>query len=128
MLFWNTVLTTGQTKLHDDYVTRFESNSPLKDVVKSIAQSASITAKMMAEVDQPLYFPLPSEFIIPGWQTLVELYIKRNDTYEVAFHENEIIFAEQLEDLQRLEDFKLFVNRDKRLKFVNNLTLQYPPS
>ena len=78
-------------------------------------------------MDHPLYFPLPMEFIIPGWQTLVELYIKRNDTYEMAFQTEEIIFAEQLEELKEEvgeENFQLFVNRDKRLKFVNCLTLQ----
>ena len=79
---------------------------------------------MMAESDQPLYYPLPTEFIIAGWQTLVEIFIKTSDGYRVAFQAEEIIFSEQLEEHISDGNTKLFVLRDKRLKFVNSLTLQ----
>ena len=114
----------GNTKLSSEKIQKFESHVQLREVIQSIAKSKSITAKMMAESDQPLYYPLPTEFIIAGWQTLVEIFIKTSDGYRVAFQAEEIIFSEQLEEHISDGNTKLFVLRDKRLKFVNSLTLQ----
>lgn len=114
----------GTTKLYIETAQRFDSNVQIRNVLKSIAQNSSITAKMMADIDHPLYFPLEIEFIIPGWQTITELFMKKNDNYEAVFSADEIIFAEQLEDLKKEGCEQLFVDRDKRLKFVNSLTMQ----
>ncbi|MBT7609663.1 MAG: hypothetical protein HN576_07895 [Bacteriovoracaceae bacterium] len=114
----------GNTKLNNDLGEKFESNCQLRDVIQSIAKSKSITAKMMSEMDQPAYFPLPMEFIVPGWQTIVEIFIKRSDTYRIAFLAEEIIFSEQLEEQKADGNNQLYVDRDKRLRFVNNITLQ----
>jgi hypothetical protein len=114
----------GNTKLSNDSITKFDGQCQLREVIQSIAKSKSITPKMMSEIDQPLYFPLPMEFIIPGWQTLVEIFIKTPDNYKIFFQAEEIIFLEQLNELREGEGSQLYVERDKRLKFVNNLTLQ----
>ena len=119
------LLVRGSTKINDERVKKFDNQTQVRDILQSIAKSASITAKMMSEIDQPLYFPLPMEYIVAGWQTLVNLYIKRKDNYQVAFGSDEIIFAEQLQEYSESEDdFQLYVLRDHRLKFVNSITLQ----
>ncbi len=114
----------GNTKLSRDLVTTFDVQSQLRDVIKSIAKKESITAKIMTEIEHPLFFPLPMDFIVPGWQTVVEIYIHIGDEYKVAFKRDEIIFAEQLEEQKKSGNSQLYVNRHKRLKFVNSLTLQ----
>ena len=114
----------GNTKVGREEIEKFESHGQLRNVIQSIAKSKSITAKMMAEADHPLYYPLPMEFMIAGWQTLVEIFIKNPDGYKVVFGTEEIIFAEQLDEHLAGNNSQLYVLREKRLKFVNSITLQ----
>ena len=46
----------------------------LKAILQSIAKSLKVTAQDMAKKRFPKYFPLPMEFIIPGWQCGHNLY------------------------------------------------------
>lgn len=114
----------GQAKVPQSEVTVFDSKIQLRDVLRSMAKSMNITAKVMAEQDMPDYFPLPSEFVIPGWQTSIEIFIKSKGDYEKYFDIEDIITGDELEKLENKNNFQLYVKKNERLKFVNSLSGQ----
>ncbi len=114
----------GQAKVPLDDVIVFDPNIQLRDVLRSMAKIMNITAKIMAEQDMPDYFPLPMDFVIPGWQTSVEIFIKKFGRYEIYFDIEDIITADELEKLERQKNFQLYVEKHERLKFVNSLSGQ----
>jgi hypothetical protein len=114
----------GNAKVPLDEVTVFDSNIQLRDVLRTIAAKLKVTASMMAEKEFPDMFPLPSKFIIPGWQSLVGIYILKDDEFQIQFQPNEIILNEDLDKLKNEENFQLYVIKEERLKFVNSLTGQ----
>lgn len=114
----------GSSKVPPDEVTLFDSNIQLRDVLRSIAKAVNVTAKRMAEIDHPDYFPLPNQFVIPGWQTSLDVYIKKGNSFEVFFEIDDIITGDELDRLERANNLQLYVKKDERLKFVNSLTNQ----
>jgi len=114
----------GSAKVPLDEVTVFDSNIQLRDVLSSMARQMKITANMMAEVEHPEFFPLPTKFVIPGWQTTINIYISKNEQFEVFFQPDDVITGDELDQLDRDLNFQLYVKSDERLKFVNSLTGQ----
>lgn len=114
----------GNSKVPQEEVTLFDKNIQLRDVLKSIASDFNITAKKMVSIEFPKDFPLPTDFIIPGWQASVEIGIKVGGKYQSYFEKDEIITAEKLDQVLESNNDQLYVDRDERLKFVNSLTTQ----
>lgn len=114
----------GAAKVPLEEVTVFDANIQLRDVLATIAKELKITAKIMAEKDHPEYFPLPTKFVIPGWQTTINIYISSNGGYEVFFEPDDVITGDELDKLDQDLNFQLYVKREERLKFVNSLTSQ----
>jgi len=114
----------GNAKVPLDEVTVFDSKIQLRDVLRSMAKTLNITATKMMEKEYPEYFALPSEFVVPRWQTSIEIFIKNFDDYEIYFEPDDVITSYELEILEKDNNFQLYVDRHDRLKFVNSLTGQ----
>lgn len=110
----------GRAKVPQEIVTVFDSKVQLRDVLRSMARSMNVTAKIMAEQDLPEYFPLPTEFLIPGWQTSIEIFIKKGESYETYFDPEDIITGDELVKLEQQNNLQLYVRKEERLKFVNS--------
>lgn len=114
----------GKTKAPSMHITIFDSNMQLKYILQSVAKAVDVTAKTMAETVFPEYFPLPIEFVLPGWQCASPVFRKTDDGYIQVFDDQDIILCEIIEEYEELGEEALYVESAKRLRFVNSLTLQ----
>ena len=116
----------GKTDIPHAEATVFDSNIQLKDILKNISKSLSITAKLMAEKKVPEYFPLPVEHFLPGWYCATELYTQQagDDQYLPAYSTEDVITQETLETLESNNQKFLYVQSKSRLRFVNSITGQ----
>ncbi|MBF0299539.1 MAG: hypothetical protein HQK51_12515 [Oligoflexia bacterium] len=132
----------GQTKALQDVVTVFDSKIDLKNILHNIAKVLNVTSMSMYQAKHPKYFPLPIEFILPGWECACPLYKKvsveqvavsseqvspeqaADQNYELLFDTGSVILNDTLEALECGDIKYLYVDAKLRLKFVNSLTMQ----
>jgi len=114
----------GNSGVPQEHVTLFDSNIELKYVLQSIAKQINITAKDMIKRESPEYFPLPMEFMVPGWLASIDIYSLVSGSHEIVFKKDDVILEGTLEELEHTNNFQLYVKKNHRLKFVNNLTNQ----
>lgn len=114
----------GKSNAPQEHVVVFDPNIELKYVLQKIAKMIGVTAKGMAKKELPDYYPLPMDFLVSGWLANIDLYSKKGEKFEIVIKENDVILGDTLEELEHSGNFQLFVKREMRLKFVNNLTSQ----
>ncbi|MBF0361181.1 MAG: hypothetical protein HQK49_09230 [Oligoflexia bacterium] len=122
----------GQTKALQDVVTVFDPKTDLKHILQNIAKSLNVTSLSMSLIKHPKYFPLPTEFILPGWECACPIYrdFSKKDTtdidknFEILFDTGSIILNDTIEGLEHENIKYIYVESNLRLKFVNSLTLQ----
>ncbi len=114
----------GPAKVPLEEVTVFDVNIQLRDVLRSMAKIMNVTASTMMAIDHPEYYPLPSDFVIPGWQTSTEIFIEADGEFDTYFEIDDVITGHEIDYLEKQGNFQLYVKREDRLKFVNSLTGQ----
>ncbi|MDB9786497.1 hypothetical protein OAB57_00180 [Bacteriovoracaceae bacterium] len=114
----------GDTATNPSEVEIFDQKIELKFVLQRIADSLGVTARKMADKIVPKYFPLPIHFIVPGWECAADIYVENNQDYEIIFKQDSFFSFEILEKLEFEGQKNLFVEAEKRLRFVNCLTGQ----
>ncbi len=114
----------GTTKAPSADVTIFDSKSPLKSILQSIAKAVGVTAQNLASEDVPKYYPLPMEFIVPGWFCITNVFIQKGGEYTPVFADESVITCDSLDELESQGVTTLYVLANQRARFVNALTHQ----
>lgn len=114
----------GPTDLNEEKFHIFEPNTNIKTILQSLAKYLSITAKKMADLELDHHFPIPLEFVVPGWISPRSIYKKNGEKFEEILLPDTIVTEKFLDDLDCGEGSFLYVRSDERLQFVNSLTLQ----
>ncbi|MBL6990172.1 MAG: HD domain-containing protein [Bacteriovoracaceae bacterium] len=114
----------GNTKAPADVVTIFDAQMELKLILQTVAKLLKITAFSMAKKEVPPKFPLPLEFILPGWECCHPLYLKDGDQYNKILKQGDIISGDILDELEVKKVNYLYIDAHYRLKFVNSFTFQ----
>ncbi len=118
------LIVIGKTLVPQDYVTVFDSKIQLRDVLQSVARIVGVTSKEMAEKVKDEYYPLPMEFVVPGWQTNVDIFVKQDSEFIKVFNEEDVILSGELEHLEDGDLQQIYIKSKKRLKFANFVTIQ----
>jgi hypothetical protein len=114
----------GKTSLSEESFHIFDEKVSLKYVLQTIANSLKVTAQEMAALVTEEYFPLPMDFIVPGWFCSTPLFVKEGDSYNEAMPVDSVITQDLLDSFEYEGINQLFVLSGQRLKFVNSLTFQ----
>lgn len=118
------LIVLGKTIVPQDYVTVFDSKIQLRDVLQSVARIMNVTPKDMADKFKDEYYPLPMDFVVPGWQTNVDIYVNQHNEYIKIFNIEDVILSGELEYLEEGELQQVYIKSKQRLKFANFITIQ----
>ena len=101
-----------------------KSDANLKDIIKFIASHAQITAKDMSELWTKEYYPIPIHYLLPGWQSIKNLYVDQQprEIGRPAIRAGEIISNSFLENIKKVGHEYLYVKSSGRLDLVSSFS------
>ncbi len=118
------LIVLGKTLVPQDYVTVFDSKIQLRDVLQSVARIMGVTSRDMVEKYKDEYYPLPMNFVVPGWQTNVDIFVRQHNEFIKVFNIEDVILSGELEYLEDGDLQQVFIKSKQRLKFANFITIQ----
>ncbi|MFG1528217.1 HD domain-containing protein [Halobacteriovorax sp. RZ-2] len=92
----------------------------IKSIVRAAAKLMSVTAKDMVALDVGEFYPLPIELLKLTDQAYSDIYLRKNDEYELTFSKDEKISDKDIQS----EDDQVYVKPEKRLQCINHLTME----
>ncbi|MBL6989470.1 MAG: HD domain-containing protein [Bacteriovoracaceae bacterium] len=120
----NQCFLVGKTKAPADEITIFDAQMELKHILQTVAKILQVTSGTMAKKNVPPKFPLPIEFILPGWECCHCIYNKEDEQYTKILNQGDIITGDLLDELIVKGVRHLYIDANYRLKFVNSFTFQ----
>ena len=99
-----------------------ENGLEIKPLLQASAKALGVTAKDMAKMVVPDYFPLDLLYFASIKQPICSIYSCNEGSYEVVFKADEDIDRQKLVELKQGGHESLFVEKNDRLKLVTNLT------
>lgn len=119
----NVLLIGGNQCNYENFEVK-PANSSLKDIIKFIADHAKITAKVMSELWTREYYPIPIRYLLPGWQSIKNLY-ENQEPLEIGkptVRAGEIIPNSLLEEYKNEGREFLYVKASGRLDLVSSFS------
>lgn len=106
-------------------VFNFSSALDIQPIIRAAGKALKVTAQEMAKLSVPEYFPVPIQFFKYLTTPISSIYIQDFDDtnlYNIFIKEFDYIPPNSLKDLASQGTSELFVKKNDRLKFVNNIT------
>ena len=125
------VIVIGDDKQEISDVTHIKSSLDIKELIQNCAKSLNVTAKDMAELEVPEYFPIPLQFFHCLKYSVVNVYCHKFitnaegeelETYDLIYAPFSDFDSAEISKLASEGQYNLFVKKEDRLKFVTNLT------
>jgi len=120
------IIVIGDKNNEFDQVIHIPSALDIKELIQASAKSLNVTAKDMASLDVPEFFPIPLEFFNCIQYSVVDVYMKptpdETDDHEVIFKQFDTFSPQVIKNFTSEGRVELFVKKEDRLKFVTNLT------
>ncbi len=112
----------GETKSKDSNIFQYDESITLRKLIRAVAHIYHVTAKQMASQIVGDYFPIPMDFVLPGWLATQNLYKKIDQAYEVLIKKGDVISADMIDILSEESIKNLYVLSSNRLDLVNSFT------
>jgi hypothetical protein len=114
------LINIGLKKLNDE-VINLPSALDIQPLMKASAKLLNVTPKDMVQLAVPEYFGIDIEYFKYIPRSVTDVFLKQGDKYELAL-EKLTDFSE--EDINKLagNNEKLYIEKNARLTFVNNLS------
>jgi len=118
------VIIIGDKKEEIPEVFHIPSALDIKHLIQTSAKALGVTAKNMADLQVPEYFPIPLQFFHCLKYSIVDVYVNNldNDSFEIIFNIFDEFDSKTVSKLASESRYELYVKKEDRLKFVTNLT------
>jgi hypothetical protein len=98
------------------------SGLDIKDLIKNSARCLGVTAKDMAQLAVPDYFPVPTSYAMDIKRSACDVFVKRENDYQKLIEANEDFPENLIAGAEQSGDKLIYVNKMERLNFCNNVT------
>lgn len=125
------VIVIGDEKQQVENVTHIKSCLDIKELIQNSAKSLNVTAKDMAQMEVPEYFPIPLQFFHCIKYSVVPVFCHKFitnaegedvETYEPLFDPFQEWPTSEISKHAAEGQYNFYVKKEDRLKFVTNLT------
>ncbi len=122
-----TLIVIGKENPPTNNIHFLSSALDLKPIIMIVAQTLGVTAHDMANKVVPTYFPIPITYFTVLNRAVCEVFVEKVDhpgEYAKVIEENAIFTQDFIQNLIRQGNRELFVHKDHRLTFVNNVSAE----
>lgn len=119
------LIVIGKSTLTDPNVIHLASGLDIKPLVQNVAKALEVTAKDMAQMDVPEFFPIPINYFLALKRTVTDIYeenIDRPNHFDKKLPEYQEFNIEVIKKYIQEGTAHLYVKKNDRLKFVTNVT------
>ena len=111
----------GESTLSSELVFNLTSALEIKDLIQTAAKALNVTAKDMANLSVPDYFPIPIQHFNIIKEPICDVYRPEGEDYNLYLNAFEEFSPNTIKDCMAEDHSFLFVKKDSRLKFVTNI-------
>lgn len=119
------LMVIGNSELNLDTYLHIPNGLDVKVLVASAAKLVGVTAKSMAEMEVPDYFPIPWKYFAILQFVNSTLYKQNEETYEIFCEKDNSIDQQQLANLRKEEQEFVYVEKQDRLSLVSLITQEF---
>lgn len=116
------LIVLGRSTLEKQDILHIPSGLEVKTLIQAVAQSLGITAKDMATLVVPEYYPIKSHYFQHITSCGADVYKQNLDDFELIVKEQEELDLKLINDLIYDGVKEFFVKKNDRLKFTYQLT------
>ncbi len=120
------IIVIGDDSLLEKHCIMLPESVSLKDIVSTVAKCLGITPKQMTMNEVPDLYPIPILYFINSYGVPCDVMLKMNTQegirYIKRFTQGDEVLLEDIEKLIKKGIKTLYIPKDHRLTFVNNVT------